>query len=554
MLRCQLSPLQLNEDAELDAAFERLKDEDELTRRRKEGEKRVEGLTTEQYKSLRIRCKTDLFFLCTVLGFNRLSTNLHGHVCAWMARTQNEQFREILLPRGHFKSTVVTIAHSIQIVLPDDSNLEPWPQSLGTNCRLLLAHETHGQSSRFLYAITSQFLGNPLLMALFPECVPNHRIQRINKQELELPRTERWPEPTIDTMGVGGKSQGRHYNYLKLDDLFGDKARDSAAERSTTIEWFDNIQSFFSYHSRDKFDLVGTRWSLDDLYAHVHKVYKNQIKRYIRPIEELVQNPVTHQVEKRIIFPEEFNFDQLEILKQNRKIWTAQYLNDPREGANEFDLSWQRFYGWTDSRTIQPYLKEKDSDEKWIPDGPAININELDKIILVDPAVTGDYGYIVTGTDWKKRNYVLRAIKKNWTPNAFMDWIFSEVMKWNPRLVGIESVLFSALYENWMIREQQIRGIRFKVEPLLTKKAEKKLRVSGLSNYFSAGEIFFHESQTDLIEEFGNFGSIEQYHLLDSLAYGPRNWRTPIPPHLRESFGAYKGPGGRDIVTGYSEI
>lgn len=552
-----MSPLLSNEEKEsqeLDAAFERLKDEDELTKRRKEGEKRVEGLSTEEYKSLRIRCKTDLIFLCTILGFTRLSTSLHGHLCAWMERTKTEQFREILLPRGHFKSTVVTIAHAIQIVLPDDSGLEPWPQSLGTNCRLLIGHETAGQASRFLYAITSQFLGNPLLMALFPECVPNLRVQRINKQELELPRTERWPEPTIDTMGVGGKSQGRHYNYLKLDDLFGDKARDSAAERETTIEWFDNIQSFFSYHSRDKFDLVGTRWSLDDLYAHANKVYGNQLKRYVRPIEELVQNVITKEVEKKIIFPEEFTFEKLEILKKNRKIWTAQYLNDPREGANEFDPSWLRYYGWKDTRTIQPYLKLKTDDDKWIEDGPSIDTGDLDKIILVDPAVTGDYGYIVTGTDWKKRNYVLRAIKRNWAPQAFMDWIFQEVAKWNPRLVGIESVLFSALYETWMIREQQMRGTRFKIEPLLTKKAEKKLRVSGLSNYFSAGEIFFHESQLDLIEEYGYFGSMENYHLLDSLAYGPRHWRVPIPPHLRESQGKFTGNPGRDSQTGYSVI
>ncbi len=66
--------------------------------------------------------------------------------------------------------------------------------------------------------------------------VPSPREQTINKWALELPRTRPHPEPTIDTMGVGAKSQGRHYNYIKLDDVYGDKARDSEAESATTMD------------------------------------------------------------------------------------------------------------------------------------------------------------------------------------------------------------------------------------------------------------------------------------------------------------------------------
>jgi hypothetical protein len=546
--------LDISKNDNLDEAFANLaNDENEITKRRKEGEKKVEGMTTEDYKKLRILCKTDLFFLCNVLGFTRLSPNLHGNLCKWMQGTKGDQYREILLPRGHFKSTIATIAHSIQIVLPDDSGEELWPLSLGTNCRLLIAHETAEQASRFLYAITAQFLGNPLLMALFPECVPNARKHKINKNELELPRSERWPEPTIDTMGVGGKSQGRHYNYLKLDDLFGDKARDSDAERKTTLDWFDNVQSFFSYHSKDKFDLVGTRWSLDDLYSHAHTAYGSELKKYIRPIEEFVKDS-EGLVTKRIIFPEEFSEKKLEILKKNRKIYTAQYLNDPREGSNEFDPLWVRYFEWVDRYTIQPKLNLCDVSGKRLDDGPSISIADLDKLIFVDPAMTGDYGYVVTGTDSKKRNFVLNAIQKNWTPPKFVDFIFSEVMKWNPRFVGIESVLFSALYEHYFIAEQQLRNFRFKLEPFKIGNKEKPIRVSGLSPYFSGGQIFFHESQADLIEQYNYYGSIQEYHILDALANGPKYWRTPMPAHLRDSSRNLDNMRGRDAQTGYSSM
>src|SRR4051812_46485780 len=63
-------------------------------------------------------------------------------------------------------------------------------------------------------------------------------------------------------MGVGGKSQGRHYDYLKLDDLIGDKARDSKAEMQTAKDWIDNIQAFFTEFTR-------ARWILSERVGHL---------------------------------------------------------------------------------------------------------------------------------------------------------------------------------------------------------------------------------------------------------------------------------------------
>jgi phosphopentomutase len=126
-------------------------------------------------------------------------------------------------------------------------------------------------------------------MGLFPEAVPSPRKTRINKWELELPRSLTGnPEPTIDTLGVGGKSQGRHYNYIKLDDIYGDKARDSEAESATTKEWFDNIQSFFSTFLKDKLDLTGTRYDLDDVYAHAEERYGTQLVKYSERLRNLI--------------------------------------------------------------------------------------------------------------------------------------------------------------------------------------------------------------------------------------------------------------------------
>lgn len=537
-----------------DSRWQSILDSENVRQARKNADNEMKRFDDETIRHLRHRAKTDLYFLSTgILGYNKLTPNLHGHLCSWHERNKIARFREILLPRGHYKSTIETLADSIQIVLPDDKGEEPHPRNLGTDARVLICHETDGQASNFLFAITAQFLSNPLLMGLFPECVPSRSKHRINRHELELPRSATWPEPTIDTMGVGGRSQGRHYNYMKFDDLIGDKARDSETMMEAAKQWFDNIQPFFSDFGLDHFDLIGTRWSLDDLYEHIHQRYGSQLLKYIRGAEEL--NEDGNLVP---IFPEGgFNSDSLAILKLNPKVYNAQYANNPTAGATEFKKEWKRYYGWTVPNrqlTIRhQWASGQITSEK-------INVSDLDICILYDPAMSGYAGIVVTGTDDKKRCFILEALKECWRPPEACDLIFRLVAKWQPRLVAIEEVLFSGIYQNWFAAEMQLRNTYFNIVPVKPEKGgqkqSKEMRVRGLTNYFSAGLIYFGLDQTNLVWEFDNFGATRNYHMLDSLAYGPDVW---MPGMRREIMDKYKQAEAlilkeRDSETGYSTI
>jgi hypothetical protein len=525
----------LEKAEDLTEYLKNLTDDDLLKERQKAAEKEVSGYTHDEWLMLRRLAKNDLFFLCYgVLGSKRLSTGLHGHLCTWLQNTDTDQFREILLPRGHFKSTVVTIGDSIRIALPDDAGTSPWPRNLGPNGRIAIAHEIEKQASKFLGNITGHFMSNPVLMGLFPECVPVPRRQIINTTQLELPRKEIWTEATFEAFNVGARSQGRHYNFLKLDDLIGDAARDSVTIMAAAKDWFDNIQAFFSTFSRDHFDLVGTRWALDDLYAHAHNAYGKQLKKYIRGVEEK-----NAKGERVAIFPEEFNPEKLGILRKNPKVFNAQYANNPLAGASEFDQSWKRFYEWDGQNTIRFQ-------------GGSVNLSACDIIILIDPAVIGEGGYLITANDANDNIFIIKAKRHAWKPPELVNELFLDVQRWQPRLVVIESVLFSEVFQHWIIREQSFRDIRFRIEPAKTRQKSKDSRVRGLSNFFQAGHIYFHKDQLDLIEEFDHFGATKEYHLLDALAYGPEFWRRG---------GAIKRAGeiakemvsNRDIVTGYSK-
>lgn len=504
----------------------------------------------EKINLLRRKSKTDLYFLATtILGYNKLSPGLHGHFSTWMRRTAGKQWRLILLPRGHYKSTITTIADSIQIALPDDGGNEPYPRNLGPEVRVLIAHEGKEHAARFLTSITSHFTTNPLLMALYPTCTPG-KSQRVNNSELELPRKSYWAEPTFDVMGVGSRAQGRHYDFLKLDDIYGVEARDSEAVHKATLLWIDNIQSFLLTPSSDHIDFIGTRYRFDDVYQHVMNVYEDELIKYVRPVEEY-----SKELDRKVsIFPEQFPEATLKILKKNPVVFNSQYLNDPLAGDAEFDRSWERYYKRIKWDTLDKRVSYEDNEGivrtfSWL---------ELDRVIFVDPATKGNSGIVVTGTD-NSRNpkaFILESIQKPLDPPALVNLIFQLNRKWAPRAVVIEEVLFSQLFRHWIQREQGVRNEYFRIIPAKTKQRSKEDRVRGLATWFANGQIMLHEGEEELVRQFRQFPGIKEYHILDALAYGPEFWRASAgSDEIEERESAIEMiKRTRDPVTGYSKV
>ncbi len=524
---------------------------------RRRGEQKLEHLTSDQIKHLRIKSKNNLFFLAYgILGFDLLHPVLHRDYCRWFDTTRDTaQFRLSLLPRSHFKSTINTISDTIQVLLPDDLGTSLYPRNLGPNVRILIAHEIDSKAQQFLSAIRDFVYTGDVLLTLFPELTPS-KGRKDNKGELELNRDKIWPEATVSTMGVGGKRQGSHFNYLKPDDLQGESATYSKAELVATKQWVDNLQSYLLTTSIDKIDFAGTRWAFDDVWKHIMDIYGDSLKIYHRAVIE--KNPVTGKREP--IFPVTYDKDgniisgftekSLDILKRNKKVWTAQYLNNPLEGASTFQEDWLRYWNWFQDRRHVAIFSGNEKEPTAVYD-----ISDLDKVIFIDPAMTGNFGIAVTGTTPKGQHLVLDSIKREFEQPEFINWLFQAVNKWKPRLVVIEGVLFSHLYQHWLVREMSARHTRFPIEAASTRQKAKEERITGLSHYFEAGQILFHQEQHDIIQEFREFGASTNIHILDALAYGPEYWRNPPPQHVLNSIReAEYTVMGRDNLTGYSEM
>jgi hypothetical protein len=507
----------------------------------------------EQILKFRRLAKYNLFFLChSVLQYDRLSENLHGHFCAWLDKTRYHKYREELLPRGHFKSTIVTIGQNIQRILPEDLENLPYPWNLGTDIRIAIWHEIGTMASTYLFSITNHILTNNILGALFPEIIPSPKTHRINRTELELPRKKIWNEATITAGGVGARGQGFHADHHTFDDIYGEKALESETETQTTKTWFDGTPGFRVKLGYSTFDVVGTRYGPDDIYEHIEDNYGEKLLIYRRAIEEPVLDEagnekidkITGQVIKETIFPEEVSLEDLEVLKKNSKVYNSQYLNDPQGGDTKFDPRHLKRFWWLGSNQIViPSIRDEDTGQL-VQQKEILNIHDLYKVLLIDPALTGDMGWCVTGTDIKLRNFFLEARQEPRSPSLQVALMFEMVDKYQLQMVAIENDLFMQLYQEWLPREMMIRNKHFAITGVSTNKQAKPIRVQGLGIYLTSGQIWLNDERysrgqdrtgkySDLEYQWRKFGNIKQYHILDAIAHGPKVWMPGFDPRLR---------------------
>lgn len=551
-----------------DDAWSVLLDEDHLTQQRRVAEDKYKDFTGSQIKKMRILCKSDLYFLANgALEYDLLSQDFHGHYTQWLRSTWGERYRMTLFARDHYKSTINTIADSIQMSLPNvDGLIDAWPYSLGPNVKILLAHENRESASRFLYEITRAFLDKPLMLALFPDLIPSSRIQRMNKWELELPRTAHHKEPTFDTIGAGGAAQGRHYNWLKLDDLVGEAARDSETVMKTTLLWFDNVLSLLTRMKIDGWDLIGTRWAPTDIYSHALKMYgadtsKSILRAYDqRDIDVMEDGQLVIYARGAVedgkpVFPEEFAMADLMRIRKRPEIWAAQYANNPRSGGlTRLKPEWLKYYNIGSQDKLVVFGGEERGSFN-------VRTSELDRLIMIDPSMgekssSDPTGFIVTGTDSKMNIYILEAFRLRLKPPDLIDEMFRLYQKWNPRLISIEGVAFSSMIKYWFDIKCQESGVYPSIYDYKPGNKRSKIgRIEGLANYAAGGQLYILEGMTEFRDEWEWFPLGEDDHLLDALAQGPEIWAPSVVEEGRDMRSAIQlVEDSRDILTGYSVI
>jgi predicted phage terminase large subunit-like protein len=450
----------------------------------------------EANQKIALRCRYDLYFLCKyVLGYELMEPEVHGDLCHYVeallpshpdnyeppasfeGKGLEDQFDYrkknilILMPRGTFKSSVVTIGYTLQVMLN-----EP-------NARVLIDSETSSKAKAFLAEIKGHLEKNELYRAYFhaihgvyPDGVSTKRNKDLlwtNNEVVLACRTKPLKEPSIMVSGIDKSINGMHYDYIIGDDLHSEK-------NITNAEQIEQVKSHWKllYSLLDPgkvLIIIGTRWHFVDLYQEIldnHRADYNVIIR--RAIKE----------DGTAFFPQRLPLEELEKIKQKQGSahFSNQYMNEP---ISADDATFKR-----ENMVRREWEIVKDRPINWY--------------MLVDPSFEGPYSdraaLVVCGMDYQRDIYVRHVLAKKMTYSQIIDNMFDLNNRYQPKVIGIKIVgaVKSLMYE--LNNEQKRRGVWLPVRELKDSKNSKEERIKGLAPFYEFGHAFHLKDCPQLLD------------------------------------------------------
>lgn len=201
---------------------------------------------------LRAACRTNLKFLCKeILGMSKWDDVLHDDLQAYLQRSG--KYKLVLIPRGHLKSSIVTVGWSIQQLL------------INPDTRILLRNAVWDQARRFLWQIQG-YLEDSDLPVIFGKFASTKTVW--TKEEIEIAqRKVKKASPSIMTAGLETSLTGLHFDIIVDDDLVNDKNTSTKEQIQKVIEVYND--SFNLLDRGGQHVVIGTRWNNKDLYNHI---------------------------------------------------------------------------------------------------------------------------------------------------------------------------------------------------------------------------------------------------------------------------------------------
>lgn len=202
---------------------------------------------------LRDLCRSNLKFLCKeMLGMSKWDDSLHDDLAAYLEASGPNKL--ILIPRGHLKSSIVTVGWSIQQILRNP------------NTRILIRNAVWDKARMMMGSIQSYLEDGPLPL-IFGDFRTNKTYWTKDGLTIHQRKDKVKKEPTLMSAGLETSLTGYHYDIVVDDDLVD-------LDNSVTKEQIQKVIRVYndSFNLLDRGGthvLVGTRWNLRDLYGHV---------------------------------------------------------------------------------------------------------------------------------------------------------------------------------------------------------------------------------------------------------------------------------------------
>lgn len=472
-------------------------------------------LPTDLHTDLAEVCKRDLFtFGRGVLGYKDMTVKCHGPLCVFVNHNPG-QFKEMLMPRDHFKSSVITIAGNMQKVVQDPEH------------RILVANESATNAERFLRAIRQHAESNKIFRSLYSSIIPKDtRKVRWNDQELDFKRQGHYPEPTFDSIGMTGAFTSRHYSHICIDDPISEEAIKSEKVMADTIERLKAVLALLTKPEQDTIWIVGTRWALHDVYSWFEEKLGKRLVRFARSVYE----------DGEPIFPELMGHEILALKRQllGPYKFSCLYMNNPRnEDLQDLNINDVKYWEY-DAEESHIILYDRQGAEE-----RRVRTDQLDVTVTVDLApaekITSDRNAItVLGiTPWNEA-VVLEAWGRRCTPLEVIEKLFQIKERYSPRKFGIEGVAYQKAFKYFLRQEANRRGLYLNIEEL-SSTGKKEVRIRGLQPVMAVGRFYVRANQALLLQEITEFPLGEHDDVIDSCSMQLQLLRGQLSPeHLEK--------------------
>jgi len=404
-----------------------------------------------------------------LIGWPDYYDPLHKTVCDFIQDNIETKMCLLLLPRGTFKSSIVTTGFPL------------WKISKDPATRGMIANATYPMATQFLGQVKDGLAKNEEFRRIYGDYSTNAPIWREDAFAISADSSWKSKEPTVSALGVGSNYTGKHFDWAILDDLVN---RDNIR----TIDRIEGVKDFYkdildlvdpSKAGHKRVIVIGTTWHQSDLYSWIMDPENG-----LRDEFAILRLPAygTFDVNNKfvgewgkddLLFPTRLTWNVMAGLKksQGNSHFSAQYLLDPVPPEDAKFKNF-KFYEPTDIKGLR-----------------------LNKFMSVDPALSekkeADYSAIVVvGVDAENKWYILDMWRDKVDPHGLIDQIFYMDAMHMPRTVAIESVAFQRVIQFFLEDEMKARKHKFDITKLTHSALSKNDRILGLQPKYEQGQVY----------------------------------------------------------------
>lgn len=405
-----------------------------------------------------------------MLGYKDLDEHLHGDICEILARAERHKFL-FLLPRGHLKSSCVTIGYPM------------WRAIQNPERTFSIYNETEDLPLEFMREIREHFESNPVLNKHWGHLIPNGPNRLWRSDALQLNRQLISRTPTFAASSIGKSTAGRHPDVMILDDVISDRTVQTEDSIRKSLSRFRELQALLEPPTpndpvRGTMIVIGTRWHFNDLYSYI-----------IDELPDIYMIMKRSAVENgRVIFPQKFNEDVLEQKRAEMGEWvfSSQYMNEPVDSEN--------------ATFTQGMLKRALFSE---PPQKILENVVSNVFMSVDPAWEGEdcWGIVIGAHSQDNVRRILHVVRHRGRPDEAIERIVSLAQTWKPQRIGFESVGG----QEWLRRNLQDQlaaaSVTVPLIPISHQNKAKDIRILSLVPELQYGRLRIFKGCNDLVQE-----------------------------------------------------